>query len=92
MKLHRIEANLHAMTAGVIGDIAVGREQRQLRVSPRVFVERFDHATPGFALTIVDLAEIKHRPLHHLATGAALVLDDAPIAMLFAVFEASVGA
>src|ERR1700719_907807 len=29
-------------------------------------------------------------PLHHLAAGAALVLDNIPVAMLLAVFEASV--
>jgi enterochelin esterase-like enzyme len=41
-------------------------------------------------VAVIDLAEIQHLPLDHLATGAALVLDDIPIAMLFAVFEASV--
>jgi adenylate cyclase len=33
-----------------------------------------------------------HLPLNHLATGATLILDDIPVAMLFAVFEASVEA
>jgi hypothetical protein len=61
-------------------------------VLPGILVEGIDHPAPGFALAVVDLAEIQHRPLHHLAAGAALALDDAPIAMLLAVFEASVGA
>src|SRR5258707_3958080 len=41
-------------------------------------------------LAIIDRARIPHLPLDHLATGAALVLDDVPVTMLFAVFEASV--
>ena len=55
----------------------------------RPFVERFDHPAPGLALAVVDLAQVQHRPLHHLAAGAALALDNAPVAMLLAVLETS---
>jgi hypothetical protein len=41
-------------------------------------------------LTVVDLTQIQHRALHHFATGTAFVLDNAPVTVLFAVFEASV--
>jgi hypothetical protein len=40
-------------------------------------------------LAIVDLAKMQHGTLHNLAAGTALALDDAPIAMLFAVLEPS---
>src|SRR5258707_7920841 len=40
---------------------------------------------------LINLPEIHRLPLDHLATGATLVLDNIPISMLFAVFEASVG-
>jgi hypothetical protein len=53
-------------------------------------IEGFDQLAPGPALAVIDLAEIQHLPLDYLATGAALALDDIPVAMLFAVFEASV--
>src|SRR5208283_6179417 len=43
--------------------------------------------TPGFLLAVVDLAEIEHLALHHLAAGAALALDNAPVPMLLAVLE-----
>jgi len=42
----------------------------------------------AFALAVVDLTDT-NGTLHHLAAGAALALDDAPIAMLFAVLQPS---
>src|SRR5215216_3140973 len=41
-------------------------------------------------LAIVDLAEVENLALHHSTAGPALALDDIPIAMFLAVFEASV--
>jgi hypothetical protein len=61
-------------------------------VPPAPFIKGFDQAVPSLELTVIDLAEIQHLPLDHSATGATLVLDDIPIAMLLAVFEASVEA
>jgi hypothetical protein len=66
-----------------------GRKQRQLTMMSAVFIEGLDDPTPGVALAIVDLAKIQHGTLHNLAAGTALALDDAPIAMLFAVLEPS---
>ena len=66
-----------------------GGKQRQLAMKMAVLVERLDHPTPRVALAVVDLTQIQHRTLHHLAAGAAPALDDAPIAMLFAVLEPS---
>src|SRR5713101_100847 len=90
VQLHRIEPHLHAMTVGIGRNLAIGRKQRQLAVPPAPFIEGFDLLAPSFALAVIDLAEIQHLPLHNLAAGATLVLDDIPVAMLFAVFEASV--
>ena len=41
-------------------------------------------------LAIIDLAEVQNLPLYHFAASTTLVLDDIPIAMLLAIFEASV--
>jgi hypothetical protein len=41
-------------------------------------------------LAVVDLAQIQHLPLHHLAASTALALDNIPVTMFFAVFEASI--
>src|SRR5262244_1817125 len=49
------------------------------------FVKTIDHPAPGFALAVVDLTEIKHRPLDHTTAGAALTLDNAPVTVLLAV-------
>jgi hypothetical protein len=71
-------------------NFAIGRKQRQLPVPLAAFIESFDRLTPSLALAVIDFTEIQHLPLDHLATGTALILDDIPVAMLFAVFEASV--
>jgi len=54
-------------------------------MSPARFVERFDLATPRFALAIIDLAEIQNRTLHHTTTCTASAFDNAPVTVLLAV-------
>ena len=47
------------------------------------------YRTPqGFPLAVIDLAKIGHMFLHNAAATEAAVLNDAPIAVLFAVLEA----
>jgi hypothetical protein len=92
VQFHRVEPNLHAVTVGACRNLAIGGKQRQLAPPPAAFIKGFDQLAPGFALAIIDLAEIKHLTLDNLAASAALALDDIPVAMLFAVFEASVEA
>jgi hypothetical protein len=43
---------------------------------------------PRGALTVVDLAQIQHVPLHDSPAGHPAVLDNAPITVLLAVFAA----
>jgi len=90
VQLHRIEPHLHAITIDACRNLAIGRKQRQLAVPLVPFIKGFDQAVPSLELTTIDLAEIQHLPLDYLATGASLVLNNIPVAMLFAVFEASV--
>jgi hypothetical protein len=92
MQLHRVEPHLHAMRLCVFGKRAIGWKQGELRVAVSAFINGVDLPTPGFMLAVVDLAKIKHLALHHFAAGTPLVLDNIPIAVLFAVFEASVEA
>src|SRR5271170_8040299 len=88
MQLHRVEPHLHTVRLRVFGKRPIGRKQKELRVVASVFIKGFDLPTPSFMLAIVDLAEIQHLALHHFTAAASLVLDNIPIAMLFAVFEA----
>jgi hypothetical protein len=90
MQFHRIEPYLHAMRLRVFGNRTIGRKQGQLGVAERPFIKDFDRTTPIPLLAVVDLAEVQHLALHHSAASTALALDNIPIAMLFAVFEASV--
>ena len=92
MQLRGPEPDLHAMALGVFGQRSIGGEQGQLGGLLRPLVEGLDQPTPGFLLTAVDFAEIEHLSLHHLAAGAALALDNAPVPVLLAVLEASIRA
>ena len=85
MQLHRIEPHLHAQALGMIRHCLLGRKQRKLSMSPARFVERFDLATPRFALAIIDLAQIQNRTLHHTTTCTASAFDNAPVTVLLAV-------
>ena len=89
MQLHRVEPNLHPIFLGVFRHPSFGRKQSQLSVSLGPFIESLDYPAPRLALAIVDLAQIQHRPLHHATASTALALDNAPIAMLFAVLQPS---
>src|SRR5277367_959388 len=64
------------------------RKQRDLFAGTPALVERLDRLAPCGALAVVDLAQIKHVPLHRPAARYPTVLDDAPIAVLFAVLAA----
>ena len=92
MQLHRREPHTHTMTLGVAGYGPIGRKQGQLPGLSGLLIKGFDHSAPSFMLAVIDLAKIKNLPLHHLAAGAALALDNAPITVLLAVLEASVRA
>src|SRR6266508_620562 len=86
----RLRRNPHAMRLGMFGNRAIGRKQGKLGVAACPFIKGFDLTTPSLRLAVVDLAQVQHLPLHHLAASTALALDNSPIAMFFAVFEASV--
>src|SRR5271166_4430050 len=92
MQLHGPEPDLHAMALGVFGQRPIGGEQGQLGGLLRTLVEGLDPPAPGLLLTAVDFAEIEHLSLHHLAAGAPLALDNAPVPVLLAVLEASIRA
>src|SRR5216684_3423016 len=89
MQFHRIEPHLQPIGPGVLRNALPGRKQRELSMLLAAFVKSIDHPAPGLALAVVDLAEIKHRPLYHPAAGAALALDNAPVTVLLAVLTSS---
>ena len=92
MQRHGRQPDLHAIALGVFGRRPIGGEQGQLGGLLRPLVKGLDHPAPGFLLAVVDFAEIEHLALHHLAAGAAPALDNAPVAVLLAVLEASIRA
>jgi hypothetical protein len=85
MQFLRLEPHLHREALGVIGRSPIGRKQRQLARPPALVVEGLDRPPPCRLLAVVDLAQIKHRALHHPAASTALAFDNAPVTVLFAV-------
>ena len=63
-------------------------EQRDLFAGLSALVQRLDRLAPRGTLAVVDLAQIQHMPLHRATAGDPAVLDNAPIAVLLAVFAA----
>jgi hypothetical protein len=90
MQFHLVQPDLHAKAGGMFGHGSVRGKQRQWQGAIPLRIERFDSPAPTLALTVVDLAQIQHRTLHHLAARATPTLDDAPVTMFLAVFEPSV--
>jgi hypothetical protein len=73
----------------VAGDFAaVFREQGQRSRLSAALVEHLDRPAPSFGLRGIDLAEVKHMPLHHAAVVETPILDDAPIEMRLPVLPA----
>jgi hypothetical protein len=70
------------------GCCAIFRKQRHLRWCPLVLVEHLDRLAPRRLLRIVDLPEVEHLVLHYTPVGDAAVLNDTPVPVLLAVFEA----
>src|ERR1700760_3746280 len=81
------EPNMHHIALQRWRRTILGK-QRDLFAGLPVLVERLDRLAPRSSLAVVDLAQIKHMPLHRPAAGYPTVLHDAPIAVLFAVFAA----
>ncbi len=73
----------------MLGNAAVGGEQGKLPISLIVFVKRLNDTTPGGMLAVVDLAEIQYRPLYDPAASTTLAFHNAPVTVLFAVFDPS---
>ena len=65
---------------------AVFREEVDL-ASVVAFIDGFDSAGPGGAVTVVDLAEIEQGFLNGSTTCHAATFHDTPVAVLLAVLE-----
>ena len=82
------EPHAHAAVRRVRRHFAIPREERQRARPGAILIEALDDAAPRRALAVVDLAEIKHWPLHDPAARATAALGDRPVAMFLAVFFA----
>jgi hypothetical protein len=54
--------------------------------------QNLDRPPPRQFLSVIDLTQIQHVPLHHAPAGNACVLDNAPVAMLLAILPADFAA
>ena len=88
MKLQSIEPNLDDF-ACKFRRLPIGGKQGHLPALTIVALKNINGFTPGSMLAIINFAEIKHLPLNNAAARRALVLDDAPVSVFFAVFESA---
>jgi hypothetical protein len=56
-----------------------------------IFPDHFNRFTPSRFLTVIDLPKIQDLPLHNPLPPDSTSLNDAPIAMGFAIFETGLG-
>jgi hypothetical protein len=87
MQFHLFEPDLHAKPSGEVGELPIRGKQGQGHGPLALFIEDFDRSAPAFALTVVDLSKVQHMPLYNPATPAAPILHNAPVTMLFAIFD-----
>src|SRR6186713_2574824 len=71
------------------GPRAILGKQRDLPGLSTALVERFDRVAPCCSLVVVDLSQMQHMPLHRAPAGHTAVFNDAPVAVLLAVFTAN---
>src|ERR1700747_2914445 len=87
MQFHLFEPYLHAKPSGEVWQLPISGKQCQGQGPLAFLIEDFDPSAPAFALTVVDLSKVQHMPLDNTATPAAPILHNAPVTMLFAVFD-----
>ena len=66
-----------------------GIQRHLLRPGPALG-EDLDTLAPRAALAVVDLSKVQHLPLHHPSAAHALIFDDVPVAVLFAIFAPTI--
>ena len=89
MKLQFIEPNLDDFACKFRG-LAI-RGKGLLSALTLVALKNVNGFTPGSVLVVINFAEIKYLPLDNTVVRCALVLDNAPVSMFFAVFESAFG-
>ncbi len=72
------------------GNVAVFREKADLFGELVDFIDHLQAFAPGRLLRVIDLAQVKDRALRRVTDAQTAILNDAPIAMRFAIFLAGV--
>ena len=90
MKLQLIEPDLDDFTCK-LRRRAIRGEKGHLPTLSFVTLNNINRLTPGGLLAIIDLAEIKNLSLNNAVVRCALVLNNAPVAVFFAIFESPFG-
>ena len=72
------------------GFASIGEKRHRRRST--IPLQHLDGPAPRRPLAVVDLTQIQHLTLNHTPVAVAAVLHHAPVPVLFAVFETSLGA
>jgi hypothetical protein len=84
----RAQAHLHADVRRMGRNRPVGREQGEAELAVAALLDGLDAAQPAGLLAVVDLPEVQEVSIDYPAVGAPVLLSDAPVPMLLAVFDA----
>jgi hypothetical protein len=86
MKFQSVQSDLNHFTVQLRWH-SIGGEQGHLSHGPVAILDHLDCFDPGGALGVVDFAKVENLPLDHFGVHRPVILNDTPIAVLFAVFE-----
>src|SRR5271157_499651 len=88
-QLHLAELHLDAVDS-IEGNRPIFRKQAQRTVPLPLLIKHRERLTPGRLLAVVDLPEVQHLPLRHLAGGQSPAFDHIEVAVPFAVLDARI--
>src|SRR5206468_4569503 len=91
MQFQFIEPNLNDLQVRVLYR-PVFRKQRHLPRALSALFQTLNRPAPALLLAVIDLSQIQHLPLDDPSFRAPMVLDNAPIPMLLAIFQPTVSA
>jgi len=89
MKFQSVQSDLNHFTVQLRWP-SVGRKQGDLSHEAVALLDHLDRFDPGGALGVVDFAKVENLPLDHFVVHCPVILNDTPIAMLFAILPANV--
>ena len=82
---HLIHAHMNHLVFGGLYRSIFWKQRDRARLL--AILQNIYRAPPGLSLAVVDLTQIENMSLRYTPVCKAMILDDAPVAMFFAIFD-----